>query len=122
MSKVSRTPPSALELACAALAGGQSADPFAILGPHRVGEGLLVIRAVQPAARDVEVLLGGAAYPMQPRPEPGLFEATLPLAPGAEVPDYRLRIAFASGVSHTVDDPYRYGPVFSPCTSSAKGT
>ncbi|MEQ1833313.1 MAG: 1,4-alpha-glucan branching protein GlgB [Candidatus Eisenbacteria bacterium] len=113
MSKVSRTPPSALELACAAVAGGQSADPFAILGPHRVGDGLLVIRAVQPAARGIDVLLGGVAHPMQPRPEPGLFEAALPLAPDAEVPDYRLRIGFASGESHIVDDPYRYGPVFS---------
>ena len=114
MSKLSRTPPSALELACAAVAGGRSADPFAILGPHRVGEGLIVFRAIQPAALGVDVIIGGTAHPMQARSEPGLFEVALPLAPGAELPDYRLRIAYPGGTSHTTDDPYRYGPVLTP--------
>ena len=86
-------------------------DPFAVLGPHKDDEGGIVIRAVQPAARSIDVCLvaAGAVVPMRRR-DSGLFEATLPAA-GPDVPDYRLRVTFGSGQRVDVDDPYRYGRV-----------
>ena len=84
-------------------------DPFAVLGPHKGDEGGIVIRAVQPAARSIEVKLVGAVVPMR-RCDSGLFEATLPLT-GSEIPDYRLCVTFGSGQKLEIDDPYRYGRV-----------
>ena len=84
-------------------------DPFAVLGPHKDDEGGIVIRAVQPAARSIEVKLVGAVVPMRRR-DSGLFEATLPQT-GSEIPDYRLRVTFGSGHQLEIDDPYRYGRV-----------
>ncbi|OFW20818.1 MAG: 1,4-alpha-glucan branching enzyme [Acidobacteria bacterium RIFCSPLOWO2_02_FULL_65_29] len=87
-------------------------NPFAVLGPHRDAEGTLVIRAVQPAARSVDIHLvaSGATHPMRRRDE-GMFEATLPASAGAGIPDYRLRVRFGSGQELEIDDPYRYGRV-----------
>jgi 1,4-alpha-glucan branching enzyme len=101
------------ELTFAEVAEGRSADPFAVLGPHRVG-GELVIRAIQPSARSIAVRLVASheLRPMTPCPEPGLFEMRLPLAADAEIPDYRLRITFLSAHVAEIDDPYRYGQVF----------
>jgi 1,4-alpha-glucan branching enzyme len=86
-------------------------DPFAVLGPHKDDEGGIVIRAVQPAARsmDVHLVADGAVVPMRRR-DSGVFEATLPQT-GSEIPDYRLRVTFGSGHRLEIDDPYRYGRV-----------
>jgi len=86
-------------------------DPFAVLGPHQDDEGGVVIRAVQPAARSVDVHLvaDGAVVPMRRRVS-GLFEARLPRTV-SEIPDYRLRVTFGSGQQLEIDDPYRYGRV-----------
>src|SRR5262249_50750273 len=91
---------------------GRSADAFSQLGPHRAGSDL-VIRTVQPYAVLVEVRLGEVLRPMTARPESGLFELTLPLAPDAEVPDYRLRITYPNRHIVEIDDAYRYGQVMS---------
>jgi 1,4-alpha-glucan branching enzyme len=96
----------------AEVAQGTSADAFAILGPHRQGDDLC-IRVVQPSARAVEVRIGTAWHAMAERAERGVFELLRPLARGADTPDYRLRITFSDGHSVELDDPYRYGPVFS---------
>jgi 1,4-alpha-glucan branching enzyme len=93
-----------------AVAEGRSGDPFSILGPHRVG-GTLVVRAVHPAAAAVDLRIGGELQAMRPRGEPGLFELTLPLAAGADLPDYRLVLTFDDGRIVEIDDPYRYGQV-----------
>ena len=45
------------EAAIEALAEGRHGDPFALLGPHREGEGWL-IRALLPRARAVTALAG----------------------------------------------------------------
>src|SRR6266851_843644 len=89
-------------------------DPFAELGPHRrVGAAGFVIRALQPAARaiDVRVVPGGALVPMRRRDASGLFEAVLPGSPDDEVPDYRLRVTYSGDRVLELDDPYRYGRV-----------
>jgi 1,4-alpha-glucan branching enzyme len=138
-----------VEQAIAAVAAGQNRDPFAVLGPHR-DEGALVIRALQPAARSIDVRLvaSGAVFPMRRLNDAGLFEARIPpdlkvgptsavgvtpdlpvrrrsvttseteggkvgpaSQPLSEIPDYRLRIVFTSGITLEIDDPYRYGRV-----------
>jgi 1,4-alpha-glucan branching enzyme len=91
------------------IAEGRSADPFAVLGPHRV-DAQVVIRTVQPAAAGVDVCLAGERRAMTARAERGLFELALD-APN-EIPNYRLRVAFPDGRAVELDDPYRYGPVF----------
>ena len=94
-----------------ALALGRHPDPFAVLGPHIEGD-RLVIRTILPAAQAVAVARDGAAdVPMDRRHKAGVFEATLDAADG--VPDYRLRVTYAGGVTGEVDDPYRYGRVIS---------
>ncbi len=96
----------------AAVAEGRHRDPFAVLGPHRTTGGI-VIRALQPAARSVDVRLvaDAAVLPMRPADEDdgaaGVFEIRLP----GEVPDYRLRVTYANGQVVESDDPYRYGRV-----------
>ena len=110
MSEIKPAPPVMSESPFVTVAEGRNPDPFAVLGPHRVGD-TLVIRTVQPAGHRADVRLGDALRSMTRRAEPGLFELTLPLAPGAELPDYRLRITFDGPHVIEIDDPYRYGKV-----------
>ncbi|MGE3510355.1 MAG: 1,4-alpha-glucan branching protein GlgB [Vicinamibacterales bacterium] len=93
-----------------AVAEGRSADPFGTLGPHRLGE-TLVVRTVQPSAHSVDIRVNGSYHPMTRRAEPGLFEWTMPLAADADLPDYRLRVRDSGTFESEVDDPYRYGSV-----------
>jgi 1,4-alpha-glucan branching enzyme len=95
-----------------ALVRGRHADPFAVLGPHEVPEGLAV-RAIWPRARSVAVVAaseGAPPTPMTRLDKEGLFEAVIPGA-AREGFDYRLRIVDRAGHVFTLDDPYRYGPV-----------
>jgi 1,4-alpha-glucan branching enzyme len=100
-----------------AIVRGLHADPFAVLGPHQLAEGL-AIRAFWPGARGIEVLgnlerlppqVVPAGRPMTRLHAEGLFE--LVLAGATREVDYRLRITAADGTSFDLDDPYRYGPV-----------
>ncbi len=117
--------------AVAALARDMDRDPFAWLGPHADGTGGVAVRVMQPAARaiDLRLVATGALVPMVKAGE-GLFQVRLKpdtevrgaeradgevLGAGCEVrgeiPDYRLRITYASGQVNEIDDPYRYGRV-----------
>jgi 1,4-alpha-glucan branching enzyme len=90
-----------------AVATGREGDPFAVLGPHRLGSGT-VVRAFVPNARAVTVVdERGAALGEGVRVgATDLFEALV-----VELPDrYRLRIASDDG-DRTIDDPYRFGPL-----------
>jgi 1,4-alpha-glucan branching enzyme len=93
-----------------AVAEGRSADPFGVLGPHRLDDEL-AIRSVHPAARSIDVRIGANWSRMVTRRERGLFELTLPLDRDDPIPDYRLRITFPNAQAIEIDDPYRYGPV-----------
>jgi 1,4-alpha-glucan branching enzyme len=89
-------------------------DPFAKLGPHRRAGGRgFVIRAMQPAARaiDVKIVASGALIPMRRRGESGLFEVALPDPVDDQAPDYRLRVTYSEDHVLELDDPYRYGRV-----------
>jgi 1,4-alpha-glucan branching enzyme len=96
----------------AAIARGGHADPFAVLGPHAVREGV-AIRAMVPgaeslAARAVEA---GWTCALERRHPDGVFEG---LAPEAAPRDaYRLHAANAGG-AWDFDDPFRFGPVLGP--------
>jgi 1,4-alpha-glucan branching enzyme len=98
--------------AIAAVAAGQSRDPFAVLGPHRQAHDRLVVRTLQPHAKSVSLqTVAGPQHPMRRRNDTGIYEAVLPLARGEPVPDYRLRVAYADDHVLEIDDPYRYGRV-----------
>jgi 1,4-alpha-glucan branching enzyme len=102
---------STVDAALAALARGENADPFAVLGPHRdESRRGVVVRTFQPAAHAVELRLpDGALVPMPRRQPYGLFEGRL----GAETQDYRLRVTYFADHVLEQDDPYRYGRVLS---------
>jgi 1,4-alpha-glucan branching enzyme len=92
-----------------AIARGEHADPFAVLGPHRVAAGVAV-RAFLPGAREARVLPRGPAgpRPMRRVHPGGVFEA---LFPEAEEPfPYRLEAVDEGGGPRTFDDPYRFPP------------
>ncbi|HZW13440.1 MAG TPA: 1,4-alpha-glucan branching protein GlgB [Noviherbaspirillum sp.] len=96
---------------------GQLADPFALFGPHRVGEGI-VVRTFQPGARAVDIVAripandagGELLASLYNANQSGLFVSGAPLR---ELGDYLLRITWptASGGEHVqyTEDPYRFG-------------
>src|SRR5918993_3605105 len=95
-----------------AIVRGAHSDPFAVLGPHAVEDGL-AIRVFRPRARAVELqALNGLPkqQPFKRTHSDGLFEVVVPSV-DREAFDYRLRVVWQDGSSSEVDDPYRYGPV-----------
>jgi 1,4-alpha-glucan branching enzyme len=101
-----------LDEALIALVQGTNRNPFAVLGPHPDEQGGgLVVRALHPSARQVEVrvLPDGPWQPMTRRHPTGLFEARLQAGGG----DYRLRVTYPGDHAIEMDDPYRYGRVLS---------
>ncbi|HEX8669379.1 MAG TPA: 1,4-alpha-glucan branching protein GlgB [Allosphingosinicella sp.] len=99
------------EAEVAALLAARHGDPFAILGPHRTGGGV-VVRALIPGAAEVELVAadGASLGPLPRRHEDGFFEGFLPVQ---DLPLYRFR-ASAGEASWDVADPYRFGPVLGP--------
>ncbi|MDB5484041.1 MAG: 1,4-alpha-glucan branching enzyme [Caulobacteraceae bacterium] len=96
----------------AAVARGGHADPFAVLGPHAVAEGV-AIRAFVPGAESLEARATHAGWTcaLEKRHPDGVFEG---LAARAAPHDaYRLHAANARGV-WDIDDPFRFGPVLGP--------
>ncbi len=97
-----------------ALARGQQADPFRLLGPH-LDNGRVVIRALQPGAAGVELHVShpiDARVPMTRLHDDGLFEAVVPgLTSLEQGVDYRFSVRTPDGGSAVVDDPYRFGRI-----------
>jgi 1,4-alpha-glucan branching enzyme len=88
-----------------ALADATFADPFAILGPHRVSDGW-VVRAFLPGANAVDVLRradGSLLGSLDRGSVEGLFEGRV-----SEVVPYRLRITWPRTTQET-EDPYSFG-------------
>src|SRR4051812_23949855 len=92
----------------AALLGARHGDPFAVLGPHRVRQGV-ALRVLLPGADRVEALLPGGAVEVPRRDPAGFFEVLLPAGTG-RVP---LR-ATADGTSREFLDPYGFGATLGP--------
>ena len=96
-----------------AIASGQHGDPFAVLGPHRDGEGRATIRAFLPEAREVSLIAPGGdarTHAMKALHPAGLWEATVP----EQVADaYRLRVVDQGGHVREIEDPYRFASALS---------
>jgi 1,4-alpha-glucan branching enzyme len=88
---------------------GAHPDPFRILGPHRVGDDI-VVRIFRPDAKEVSIVVPGkeeqlfAADRLCPE---GFFEVTLP-GMKRDV-DYRVHLTGWDGTTALVRDPYSYG-------------
>jgi 1,4-alpha-glucan branching enzyme len=114
MRKMSVTVRSAEDDALDAIAVGAHGDPFAVLGQHPVpidGRPALVIRTMQPAASDVQLVTPDRVFGMQRRRPEGLFEARVPLvgrSPREFVYWFRVR---EGSVARDVADPYRFAPI-----------
>ena len=96
-------PPGAIE----AVVHARHGDPFAVLGPHKVGEGQWSVRCFAPEASQVELVLeSGEAIAMERVHRDGMFAALLS---AQERPRYRLRVHHHGGVTER-EDAYRFGP------------
>ena len=90
---------------------GYNKDPFAVLGPHEDGAGL-VVRAFLPGAAAVNVVDETAkeTFSMDIIHGDGFFEA---FVPGGELPfDYSLEIQYGSGDFVKYEDPYAFPDLF----------
>ena len=88
---------------------GTHSDPFRILGPHRVGDDL-VVRIFRPDAREVRIVLPSKQEIAAERiHDDGFFQAVLP---GEKRHcDYRVRAVRWDGSERTLHDPYCYGTI-----------
>jgi len=87
---------------------GAHPDPFRILGPHRVGDNL-VIRVFRPDAKEVRITPpgGGEEVVADRLHDEGFFQAVLP---GIRRDcDYQVRVTGRDGSEQVVKDPYCYG-------------
>jgi 1,4-alpha-glucan branching enzyme len=110
---MSRAVPSREDEQLDAVAAGTFDDPFAILGPHEIrrnGRPALVIRTMQPAASQVELVTPDGITAMAQRRSGGLFEATVPLTGPLTDFAYRLRVHDGPAVREILD-AYQFGPV-----------
>ncbi|MDQ2868855.1 MAG: 1,4-alpha-glucan branching protein GlgB [Verrucomicrobiota bacterium] len=89
---------------------GAHADPFRILGPHRVGNDL-VVRVFRPDARAVSIKLddGGESFVAEKLDAEGLFQATLP--DRNRDARYSVEIERWDDSKFSVRDPYSYGVI-----------
>jgi 1,4-alpha-glucan branching enzyme len=96
------------------IVGAYNADPFAVLGPHRVRineEPGWAVRAFLPWATRVQVARqDGPAHEMARLHPAGFFEA---LIPGEEGFGYVLRATDPAGHEVDLRDPYSFGPLLS---------
>jgi 1,4-alpha-glucan branching enzyme len=102
------------DAAMTAVAGGTSANPFAVLGRHATtidGQAAVVVRTVQPPASAVDLVTSdGTSRPMERRVD-GLFEAIVALDSSSPHGfSYRFRV-HEDGGSREVVDPYQFGEV-----------
>ncbi len=88
-----------------ALVRGEAHDPHGILGAHPEN-GHTVVRTLRPGATSVTLLAGDARHDMAQLHPGGVHGVTVP----GEVGGYRLEVAYPSGDTFTVDDPYRWLP------------
>jgi 1,4-alpha-glucan branching enzyme len=105
---------SAEDEALDAIVSGTTDDPFAVLGRHRVivdGRPALVIRTMQPAASDVQLITDERMFGMQRR-RSELYEAKVPFDGRPEDFAYRFRVR-EGAATRDVIDPYQFGQVLS---------
>ncbi len=84
---------------------GGHGHPHAVLGPH-VHEGAVTVRVLKPLASSVTVVSDGTETPLT-HEHGGIWVGVLPVA---EVPDYRIQVAYDGAPATTYDDPFRFLP------------
>ncbi len=89
-----------------AIVMGNHADPFSVMGPHKVGRSRWVT-AFDPGAAKISAVVKGKAHALQPVADaPGVFSGKVP---GTAA--YVLRGEDGFGGSWEIEDAYRFGPV-----------
>src|ERR1700720_2564239 len=91
---------------------GTHSDPFRILGPHRIGDNL-VIRVFRPDAKKIDIVLDRPSTNGQVSAakihRDGFF---CPMGPPATRDlSYKLRLTTWDDSERVSADPYRYGPI-----------
>jgi 1,4-alpha-glucan branching enzyme len=88
-----------------AIAAGTHGNPFAVLGPHRE-EDAMVVRCILPHAESVALVdtKGHELASMTCVHDAGLFVGRMP----PRKRRYRLRVAYSSGTTVDIEDPYRF--------------
>ncbi len=92
--------------AIAAIMGASHGDPFAVLGPHRVGPGHWEVRAVLPEARAASLVLGERRVPFEKRHADGFYVARVE---GEGRPLYEIEVEAWDGTTSRRFDPYGFG-------------
>jgi 1,4-alpha-glucan branching enzyme len=93
-----------------AIVGGYHGNPFAVLGPHEVADGL-AIRAFVPQAEHISVLVGEQTHPLTRYHWDGFFEIVLP---GASLgTQYQLQVETHSRNALLYEDPYAFNTTLS---------
>jgi 1,4-alpha-glucan branching enzyme len=87
------------------IVAGEHGDPHAVLGAHE-HDGAVTVRVLRPLADSVTVVHDGGTVRLEHEHE-GIWRGVLDVP---EVPDYRLKVVYAGGEPHVVDDAYRYLP------------
>ena len=85
------------------------ADPFSYLGPHQCADGSVVVRALQPFAHTLDVVLkeNGETFCADLCHSNGLFEAKLPASAWGK--PYELVTQTQDGKTHRQADAYAFG-------------
>ena len=91
--------------AARALEYGTHGDPFSVLGPHRVGD-RLILTAIHPNAATLSAVINGQEYPLDRHPAaPSIFSGEIPHT------GYLIRGTSGTGLTWEVEDAFRFGPV-----------
>ncbi len=94
---------------------GTHENPFELLGPHpviRAGRKATAVRAYLPNASRAWVCYPphNGSRPMRRIHPAGLFEAVCSHSTGEKINEYQLRVAYESGETTTMHDPYSFEP------------
>ncbi|WP_158067097.1 1,4-alpha-glucan branching protein GlgB [Tersicoccus sp. Bi-70] len=92
-----------------AVAAGRYYNPHGVLGAHLASDGTVTVRTLRHMAASVDVVTSAGTTPMA-HEYGGIWTAVLETPEDGHVPDYRLDVTYGDGVSHRVDEPYRFMP------------
>ncbi len=89
---------------------GNTADPFSLLGMHKLNKEELVVRVFNPFAEKVKILIGKENHMLNKIADEGLFEGKIK---GKKVVEYLIEYDYYYGDRYTTKDPYSFLPVLS---------
>ncbi len=89
---------------------GNTADPFSLLGMHKLNKKELVVRVFNPFAEKVKILVDTEEYTLNKIADEGLFEGKIK---GTEIVEYLIEYDYYYGENYKTKDPYSFLPVLS---------